>query len=44
MGRMMILHPAQDDDDEEETSLRFTKISIFVSVPLSELNSTFQPL
>lgn len=39
-----MLHPAQDDDDEEEASLGFSKIGLFVSMPLAELYCTFQPL
>lgn len=33
-----------DDDDDEEASLGFSKITVFVSMPLAELNCTFQSL
>lgn len=39
-----MLHSAQDDDGEDELSLGFSKIGTFVSMPLAELNCTFQPL
>lgn len=32
------------DDDEEEASLRFSKVSTFESMLLAELNYTLQPL
>lgn len=35
---------AGQDDGEEENSLGFSKISVFASMPLAELNYTFQPL
>lgn len=41
----MMPHQEQDDDDDdEEASLGFSKITVFVSMPLAELNCTFQSL